>query len=98
MATGTSLTSSLSAATQPVEAQPDATRELVRGVRAQLATPVPGVNDYLRAWADWYRGALDAIREVEIGGASAGTIARIDAARREVDRALDQARRQIFSE
>ena len=52
----------------------------------------------LRAWADWYRGALDAIREVEIGGASAGTIAKIDAARREVDRALEQARRQVFSE
>jgi len=56
MATSTSLTPALSAATQPAEAQPDATQQLVRGVRAQLATPVPGVNDYLRAWADWSLG------------------------------------------
>ena len=52
----------------------------------------------LPAWADWYRTALDAIKEVEIGGASAGTIARIDAAKREVDEAFEKARRQIFSE
>ena len=52
----------------------------------------------LRAWADWYRGALNAITEVEIGGPSAGTLARIDAATREVDQAFERARRQIFSE
>ncbi|MBS0388188.1 MAG: alpha/beta fold hydrolase [Proteobacteria bacterium] len=32
--------------------QPQAVREL----RSQLATAVPGVNDYLRAWADWSLG------------------------------------------
>lgn len=52
----------------------------------------------LRAWADWYRSALDTVKEVEIGGPSAGTIARIDAARREVDQAFEKGRRQIFSE
>ncbi len=52
----------------------------------------------LRAWVDWYRGALDAIREVEIGGASAGTMARIDAAKRDVEQGFEKARRQIFSE
>jgi aminopeptidase YwaD len=52
----------------------------------------------LRAWADWYRGALNAIKEVEIGGPSAGTIARIDAGTRDVEQAFERARRQIFSE
>jgi len=52
----------------------------------------------LRAWADWYRGALDAIRDVEIGGASAGTLTGITAAKREIDLAFDKARRQVFSE
>lgn len=52
----------------------------------------------LRAWADWYRGALDAVREVEVGGPSAGVLARIAAAKQRVDAAFEQARRQIFSE
>jgi aminopeptidase YwaD len=52
----------------------------------------------LRAWADWYREALDAIRDVEIGGASAGTLTGIAAAKREIDQAFDKARRQVFSE
>ncbi|MGH8253117.1 MAG: PHA/PHB synthase family protein [Steroidobacteraceae bacterium] len=51
MATRSQLVESQTAATQP-----DAAQQLVRGVRAQLATSVPGVNDYLRAWADWSLG------------------------------------------
>ena len=61
MATGKQLAESQSAVTQAAtsscaQAQVDAAQQLVRSVRAQLATPVPGVNDYLRAWADWSLG------------------------------------------
>jgi aminopeptidase YwaD len=52
----------------------------------------------LRAWADWYREALGAIREVEIGGVSATTLARIAAAQRDVEQAFETARRRIFAE
>src|SRR6185295_18873057 len=52
----------------------------------------------LRAWADWYRGALDAIRDLEIGGVSAATTARIEATKRDVEQAFEKGRRQIFSE
>lgn len=52
----------------------------------------------LRAWTDWYRAALDATKELEIGGVSAATVERIDAAKRAVDQAFEKGRRQIFSE
>lgn len=54
--------------------------------------------EILRAWADWYRGALDHIREIEIGGAGAATLDRIVAAKQAVDRAFDDARRKIVVE
>ncbi len=53
--------------------------------------------EILRAWAGWYRGALDAVREVEVGGPSQATLKRIDAAKRDVDRALEEARNQVVS-
>jgi aminopeptidase YwaD len=52
----------------------------------------------LRAWTEWYKGALDAIREVEVGGASAATNARIAAAKQAVEAAFARARSRIFSE
>jgi len=54
--------------------------------------------EILRAWADWYRGALDHIREIEIGGSSEATLRRINAAKIAVDRAFDAARRKIVVE
>ena len=45
-----------------------------------------------------YRGALDHIREIEIGGPSAATLSRIDGAKKAVDRAFDAARRRIVVE
>ena len=36
--------------------QPATAQEIVHGVRARLATAVPGIDDYLRAWADWSLG------------------------------------------
>ncbi len=41
---------------QPATGQPATGQELVSGLRAQLATALPGTNDYLRAWADWSLG------------------------------------------
>jgi hypothetical protein len=52
----------------------------------------------LRAWADWYKGALDSVRDVEVGGPSRANLQRIEAARKAVDRAFDSGRRQLFSE
>jgi polyhydroxyalkanoate synthase subunit PhaC len=61
MATGKQLAESRSVA---ADAQSGTPLQLVRGVRAQLAAPLPGVNDYLRAWADWSLGlALDPERQ-----------------------------------
>jgi hypothetical protein len=54
--------------------------------------------EILRAWADWYRGALGHIRDIEIGGASVATLDRIVAAKLVVDRAFDAARRKIVVE
>jgi hypothetical protein len=54
--------------------------------------------EILRAWADWYRGALDAVRDIEIGGPSATTRGRIDAAKQRVTRGFEEARRKIFAE
>jgi aminopeptidase YwaD len=51
--------------------------------------------EILAAWGAWYRGALDAVREVEVGGPSPATIDRIEAAKRDVDGALEQARKQV---
>ena len=54
--------------------------------------------EILRAWADWYRGALDHITEIEVGGASAATHRSIEGAKRAVDRAFEAARRKIVVE
>ena len=51
--------------------------------------------EILEAWAVWYRGALDAVREVEVGGPSERTLARIAAAKRDLDRALREARKGV---
>lgn len=54
--------------------------------------------EILRAWDDWYRGALEHIREIEIGGPSATTLARIESGKRAVTRAFETARRRIVVE
>jgi hypothetical protein len=54
--------------------------------------------EILRAWADWYRGALDRITEIEVGGASAATRSRIEGAKRAVDHAFEAARRKLIVE
>ncbi len=41
----------------------------------------------LRTWTDWYRDALRAATDIEVGGSSAATIAAIDAAAARVERA-----------
>ena len=53
MATGKQLAESQLPA---ADAQSGTAQPLVRSVRAQLGAPIPGVNDYLRACADWSLG------------------------------------------
>jgi aminopeptidase YwaD len=54
--------------------------------------------EILRAWTDWYRGALDAARDIEIGGASPATLRRIEQAKRAVTQAFERARRHVIVE
>ena len=52
----------------------------------------------LRSWTEWYRGALDSTRDLELGGPSAGLLDRMAAAKAAVNSAFGRARRQIFEE
>jgi len=54
--------------------------------------------EILRAWAEWYRGALEKVRDIEVGGPSAATLARIESGKKAVDRAFDAARRKLVVE
>lgn len=46
-----------------------------------------GEIDILQTWTDYYVGALDAMREIEVGGSSAATLRAIEAAKARITRA-----------
>ena len=46
----------------------------------------------LQTWTEWYLGAVDAMRDMEVGGPSAGTLARLKDAR---DSVAEAGRRAI---
>ena len=43
--------------------------------------PKSGEEEILQTWTDYYAGAMEAMREVEVGGSSAQTVLAIDAAK-----------------
>ena len=58
------------------------------------ATAWPHEEHILRAWGAYYEGALAAAAEIEVGGASAGTTAAIQAAVKRVHDATERAARR----
>jgi hypothetical protein len=59
--------------------------------KAAIATgsPVAHEQDILDTWARWYVDAIGTTTELEVGGASPQTLAAIDAAKRNVQAALE---------
>ncbi len=59
-----------------LEREGELSRAAVRG-----GAPMEGEREILESWARWYDGALETVSEVEVGGASAGTLQALEAAR-----------------
>ena len=63
-------------------------QESVQSQRAMATSGVAHEQDILETWARWYTDALDRTADIEVGGASAETLAAITAAKHDVQAAL----------